>query len=261
MAKKKRRRRPSGGGGGGGQRPAAQRPPQSAERTAARRERKEEAREARQAALRRFRRQRVMRRAGVWAAGGVAVVLVFTLLTRNNFSYNHKLAARANKVALAAGCTGIETPPDLGHEHLSGAITYDQQPPTSGSHNPNPLNGGVYPTPQKEENMVHSLEHGAVEIYYAASGPNALPQPVVNILTTVARGKLSKSRVIMTPAPETLSAPLDGKTFGVGLAFAGWNRLRQCPSSVSPHDAKVIAQGFMNEFVNAPSAREAGRPI
>ena len=41
-------------------------------------------------------------------------------------------------------------------------------------------------------------------------------------------------RVIMTPAPETLSAPLDkSKTFTVSLAFAAWNRLLQCPNTIT----------------------------
>jgi hypothetical protein len=199
-----------------------------------------------------------MRRGGIWAAGGVAVIVGFTLLTRDNFSYNHKLAARADRAAAAAGCTGIQKPEDLGRDHLSsgGAFTYDQQPPTSGSHDPTPLGAGVYTTPQSETNMVHSLEHGAVEIYYQASGAGALPTPVVNALTNITKG-----RVILTPAPETLDAPLDGKQFTTSVAFAAWDRLRQCPGTVTPDDATLIARGFIDQFTDAPNAPEAGRPI
>jgi hypothetical protein len=264
VAKKRKRRRPSGqrpagpaaAGDAGG---SAQAPSQPAQgRSPERKERKEEARLARQAAYRRMRRQRLIRRAAVWGGLGLAVIVIVSLLTRSHYSYNHALASRANKVALDAGCTDIQSPPDQGHEHLTegAAFTYDQQPPTSGNHDPTPLPAGVYTTPQSETMMVHSLEHGAVEIYYTASGSGALPAPVVNGLAQVAKGK-----VILTPAPQALSPPLDGKTFTVSLAFAAWDRLRQCPGTVSADDSKLIARAFIDQFVNAPNAREAGRPI
>ena len=189
----------------------------------------------------------------------MVVVLLFTLLTRtHHHQYNHALAARADRVAATAGCTTIWEPPDRGRAHQEGAITYSQQPPTSGPHNPSPLNAGVYSTPQAENHMVHSLEHGAVEIYYEASGPNALPSAVVGELQTLAQGK----RVIMTPAPEPLDAgTVGGKSVATSVAFAAWDRLRQCPSTITVAQASIIARSFIDRFTNADSAPEAGRVI
>ncbi|MFN2544841.1 MAG: DUF3105 domain-containing protein [Actinomycetota bacterium] len=267
MAKKKKRRRPSG------QRPApasatapSEAGPQPQARPAApprrapeRRERKEEARQARQAALRRMHRQRLIRRAVIWGVGLVVVIGAYWLITKPpSYDYNKALAARADTVAAAAGCTGIQSPPDQGREHIAsgGSFTYDQQPPTSGSHDPSPLSAGAYDTPQQETRLVHSLEHGAVEIYYQASGADALAEPVLNALRGLVRGK-----VILTPAPQAMSPPLDGKDFSVSLAFAGWDRLRQCPGSISSDDATLIARSFIDRYVDAPNAPERGRPI
>jgi Protein of unknown function (DUF3105) len=253
MAKKKKRRRPSGGSSGA-------RPPAPRSRPApARSERREEARLARQAALRRLRRQRVFRRVGVWSLASVSLLAILFLITRtHHHAFNHALAARADRVAAQAGCTSIQSPPDQGREHVSGPITYDQQPPTSGRHNPSPLNAGVYSSPQPENHLVHSLEHGAVEIYYVASGSDALPQGVVGELQTIAQGR----KVIMTPAPEPLDpVTVGGKTFATSVAFAAWDRLRQCPSTITVDQANVIARGFINEFTDGDNAPEAGRPI
>src|SRR5437763_736363 len=223
MAKKKKRRRPSGGRPPAPRTTATSQPGQPPARPAAepagsaRRDRKEEARVARQAALRRLRRQRVFRRVGVWTLASVSLLAVLFLITRtHHHKYNHQLAARADRVAAQAGSTSIQSPPDKGREHVSGPITYDQQPPTSGRHNPAPLNAGEYTTPQPENHIVHSLEHGAIEISYETSGASALSPGVVGQLQTVAQGR----KVIMTPAPEPLDAgSVGGKTFPTSVAF------------------------------------------
>jgi len=201
----------------------------------------------------------VFRRVGVWTLASVSLLAILFLITRtHHHKYNHQLAARADSVAAQAGCTSIQSPPDKGRDHVSGPITYDQQPPTSGPHNPAPLNAGVYNSPQPENHMVHSLEHGAIEIYYVTSGADALPQGVVGQLQTIAQGR----KVIMTPAPEPLDpASVGGKTFPTSVAFAAWDRLRQCPSTITADQADVIARGFINEFTDGDNAPEAGRPI
>jgi hypothetical protein len=196
---------------------------------------------------------------GVWAVASVAIILVLTLLTRvHHHKYNHALAARADRVAAQAGCTSITSPPDKGRDHVSPPITYDQQPPTSGPHDPAPLNAGVYNTPQQENHMVHSLEHGAIEIYYTTTGPTALSQGVVGELQTIAQNK----KVIMTPAPQPLAAGRVGNTtVATSVAFAAWDRLRQCPATITVDQASVIARSFIDQFTDAENAPEAGRAI
>ena len=38
------------------------------------------------------------------------------------------------------------------------------------------------------------------------------------------------------------SGSVDGKTFPTSVAFAAWDRLRQCPSSITVDQADVIAR-------------------
>jgi Protein of unknown function (DUF3105) len=83
--------------------------------------------------------------------------------------------------AKAADCT-VKTYPSEGRSHVTTAVTYKTNPPTSGNHNPNPSDDGTYApgqTPAKE-NYVHTLEHGRIEIQYA---PNTLPTRIGQLQT------------------------------------------------------------------------------
>jgi len=62
----------------------------------------------------------------------------------------------------------IETFPNEGQTHypVGTPIAYQTDPPTSGDHWPDPQEGGFYTQPIASEYLVHSLEHGAVEVYY-----------------------------------------------------------------------------------------------
>jgi len=75
------------------------------------------------------------------------------------------------KAAAAAGCALHSYPPD--GVHVTTSVTYKTNPPTTGNHNPVPASDGVYSpanTPAKE-NLVHSLEHGRVEVQYRPGTP------------------------------------------------------------------------------------------
>ena len=63
-------------------------------------------------------------------------------------------------------------------QHTEGNVDYAQTPPAGGPHDPVWQNCGFYTEPVRDENAVHSLEHGAVWITYLPS----LPQDQVDRL-------------------------------------------------------------------------------
>lgn len=67
----------------------------------------------------------------------------------------------------------LQTYADLDATHTEGRVSYDQDPPVGGPHNPAWLNCGVYDQEQQNENAVHSLEHGAVWITYDPASTSA----------------------------------------------------------------------------------------
>ena len=71
--------------------------------------------------------------------------------------------------------------PDEGNTHVpdSTDVKYKTVPPTSGNHNPVPLDDGAYRTPITADtnkkpnirNQVHAMEHGRIEIHYKPGLP------------------------------------------------------------------------------------------
>ncbi len=64
----------------------------------------------------------------------------------------------------------VETFPSEGQLHVAEGtpVTYNTDPPTSGTHWPTAWPGGFYDTVIPSGYLVHSLEHGGVVIYYNA---------------------------------------------------------------------------------------------
>lgn len=65
----------------------------------------------------------------------------------------------------------VATEPSTGNEHVSSGtdINYDRIPPTSGTHYTSTVQAGFYEQTQPLGSLVHSLEHGAVVVYYDPS--------------------------------------------------------------------------------------------
>jgi hypothetical protein len=82
-----------------------------------------------------------------------------------------------------AGCQLKLDLPDEGNTHVpnSTPVDYKTVPPTSGNHNPVPIDDGAYLTPVTSDtskptnirNEVHAMEHGRIEIHYKPSLPEA----------------------------------------------------------------------------------------
>lgn len=74
-----------------------------------------------------------------------------------------------------AALTAVETFPDDGRKHVEPGetVNYEKDFPTSGPHDPNPVVPGVHSQEQRPEQLVHSLEHGNIVVYYDQPGTEA----------------------------------------------------------------------------------------
>lgn len=73
--------------------------------------------------------------------------------------------------ARAAGCE-LKNPPIQGRAHLAPgekAPKYNTNPATSGNHDVQPTGDGAFDQPPPQRNLLHTLEHGRVEIHYDPS--------------------------------------------------------------------------------------------
>jgi hypothetical protein len=179
-----------------------------------------------------------------------AGLLVFIFLLRA--ASPKPFSAAASQAADAAGCSGVVTPlssaPGGQHLALGQPYTYDTEPATSGFHAPSPLpdDPHVYTEMPPETALVHNLEHAFVNIYYRPDGDGALPQDVIEALTTFAN---AHARTILSPH----TALPDG----VSLAYTAWNKLLTCPSGISATQARTVAQGWWDSFACSSNAPEA----
>ncbi len=95
--------------------------------------------------------------------------------------------------------------------HTEGNVDYAQSPPVGGEHNPIWQNCGFYEEPIRDENAVHSLEHGAVWITYSPD----LPQDEVERLRDLAQ---SQTYILVSPYPG-LNYPVVASAWGKQLSL------------------------------------------
>lgn len=88
---------------------------------------------------------------------------------------------------------GVETFPATTNRSVQGDVQYARRPPTNGDHAPLWQNCGFYEKPVRDENAVHSLDHGAVWITYRTD----LPKAQLDILSRFARERY----VLVSPYP------------------------------------------------------------
>ena len=107
---------------------------------------------------------------GVWFAAGVVLALVAIgmnyLLSRDD-SGDRQSTTPSEESSTIEGLKSFQ----VTGNHVLGPLEYDQSPPAGGPHNPFWLNCGIYAEQVPSENIVHSLEHGAVWIAYDPSLP------------------------------------------------------------------------------------------
>jgi hypothetical protein len=101
---------------------------------------------------------------------------------------------------------GVETFENLSRDHTQGAVSYPRTPPVGGDHNPMWQNQGFYEERVRNENAVHTLEHGAVWITYSPD----LPEEQVDRIRELVEGQTC---VLASPSPD-LPAPVVASAWG-----------------------------------------------
>jgi hypothetical protein len=182
---------------------------------------------ARKAAARRRRERR--RRAAI-ATGAALVVAVGVVIAM-------VMASRGGGAGgpTAAGYGHVTTFKVSSRNHTTAPVSYPQNPPVGGAHNPVWQTCGDYDQPVHNENAVHSMEHGAVWITYQPS----LAKDQVARLAGIAH---AQTYVLVSPYPG-LPAPVVASTWGVQEWFhsagdAGLDQFvatyRQSPQTPEP---------------------------
>lgn len=161
----------------------------------------------------------------IWGAAGVTIAIIIGAVA---FAI---IQGNANKPDLSA-VKSFEY--DAG-AHTQEPVTYKENPPVGGEHNPVWLSCGVYDAPVPKENAVHSMEHGAVWIAYQPD----LPQADVDKLKDAA----PDTYAVLSPF-EGLTSPVVISAWGKQLPLTGVddNRLeafikeyRQGPQTPEPN--------------------------
>lgn len=107
--------------------------------------------------------------------------------------------------------------PDEGNTHVDEGtvITYKSYPPSSGTHYGATADYGFSEAIIPEGKLVHSLEHGAVVLYYKSSVGTEVLQQLRDTYNKLPAGKYGKVKLVIAPY-ENMSTP---------LAIAAWDRL------------------------------------
>ena len=151
----------TGGGSKAGAKPAAKAP----------RERTGPTRSERLAAAEAARRRKATRTRALIAGGLIAVLTLLTVTIINSRRSNDRIVSQLEASGACEYDSRTDSDAGAGRNHISGNLAYKVDPPSGGDHNPTPAAPGTFTTANAppDAQVVHSLEHGYVAIWY---GPN-----------------------------------------------------------------------------------------
>ena len=109
----------------------------------------------------------------------------------------------------------VKTYDYVGGDHTTDPVTYSETPPAGGPHDPSWEDCGVYPEQPRNENVVHSLEHGTVWVTYQ---PDLSPADVQSLETSL--GTVKSEKTILSPYPGQ-SSPVVVTVWNAQLALDG----------------------------------------
>lgn len=167
-----------------------------------------------------------------WTVGSVAAVAVVAGIVAS-FAFAPRPATY--EAATGASIEGVQTYHET-TSHVAGDVDYAQTPPVGGPHDIAWLTCAEYSEPQRDENAVHSLEHGAVWITY---DPAQVSEDDISRL----RSYLPSTYALMSPYPK-MDTP---------IAVTGWNHQLKVDAADDPRIAR-----FFQEYWKSPDVPEPG---
>ncbi len=131
----------------------------------------------------------------------------------------------------AAPCSNLQVVNDEGRGHLTPGETptYISNPPTSGTHNPVWAQAGVYGDNVDITQLVHSMEHGYIILFY-----NGISQNEIDQLASIQRSDSYK--MIVAPNPN----------MPYKVAIAAWDHLQTC-DGVNEQAIRSFTAQFRNQ--------------
>jgi hypothetical protein len=131
----------------------------------------------------------------------------------------------------------VQTFDYAGGDHTTDTVHYAQTPPAGGPHDPEWEDCGVYTAQIRNENAVHSLEHGTVWITYK---PGLSASGIAKVETAL--GTVKSRKTILSPY-DGLPAPVVVTVWNAQLDLTG------------PNDPRLpIFIGFYGDGHTAPEA-------
>jgi hypothetical protein len=151
--------------------------------------------------------------------------------------------------AKAAGCT-LTSQKGTSREHtedLAEKITYQSTPPTQGKHFAAPAEDGAYDTSPDVKELVHSLEHGRVVIWFKKTLPEEQRANLKALFDE------DNYQMLLTPDPTKMKYDVAASAWSREPVPNGTGRLLACPKM---NDETFDAlQAFRDEYRgNGPEA-------
>jgi len=135
-----------------------------------------------------------------------------------------------------AAIDGVQTFDYAGGQHTKDTVDYAESPPVGGEHDFAWQNCGTYDAPIRNENAVHSLEHGAVWITYDP----ALPQAEIDSLTQ----RFDNNYLLISPYPGQQTP----------VVASAWNNQLALDSASDPRLDAFVTQFRQGEQTPEPGA-------
>jgi hypothetical protein len=118
---------------------------------------------------------------------------------------------------------------------ISDPLCYTSNPPTSGPHTSTPQGFANLENPAPKENIVHSMEHGGVYVWY-----NTTDQDAIDLVKSVVQDNIDRRRFVGS----TIYTEMEEET----IAITSWTRLDKFPVS-------ELTEERLQEFIDANHKR------